>query len=317
MRDGRSGSLMQRIRLGKPFEERFGAPYRVCHRADLLSGLLSAAQTRPQIELNTGMRVSSAGTFGNQTELVFDDGTKIDGQAVIAADGINSALRPAVCGDVKTAARGHVIFRSLIPFNAVPPDIEADCVTLWLYPGGHVVHYPVSNWRNFNVVAAVDAPDAEDGLNQNVESRDVRAFFPDVVDQLTELLLAPLAWTKWQGADLPPLPYWFRDHLLLVGDAAHATLPYLAQGAAMALEDACELASCLKGNRNIAGAFANFENQRRPRAVRIQEESRKLGGIYHARGPVSLARNTYYETGGSRQGNAPPCLGLRMEAGRM
>ena len=299
VRDGISGGLLQRIRLGKPFEQRFGAPYRVCHRADLLQGLLASVLTKPEIELNTGHRVESANLAGSQATLHFAAAPPVPGRAIIAADGIGSALRQQVCGPVEPVFRGHAIFRALIPLKSVPPEIEADCVTLWLCPGGHVVHYPVSNWRNFNILAAADAEIVSSGWGEPKSDRDLLQYFPDIVEDLASLLQQPVSWLSWQAADLPELPAWSKDNLLLAGDAAHATLPYLAQGAVMALEDAVTLSGLLMAGFD-AGTFGRFEQQRKSRTAEVQERSRKLGKIYHAQGVIAAARNAALRLAGAR-----------------
>ena len=277
MRDGRSGAVLQRIRLGKGFEQRYGAPYRVCHRADLLSGLLAAARQNGLIELNTGAEVRRR----------FE---AVPGRAVVAADGIRSALRNMVAGSAEPVSRNVALYRSLLPFEKVPPEIEADCVTLWLCPGGHVVHYPVSNWRNFNIVAAVDGGPGEGSWQSPTVPGEVARRFPGVCEELSLLLNAPANWLRWQGADLPALPRWSSGSTVLLGDAAHATLPFLAQGAVMALEDAAVLAREIAA-RPDAEAFLAYERQRKPRTARIQLQSRRMGGIYHAAGAMALARN--------------------------
>ena len=298
VRDGVSGALLQRIRLGKSFEQQFGAPYRVCHRSDLLSGLLATALRHPAIELNTGRKVLGATTGHGKAMLEFATGAPATGQAIVAADGIRSILRRNVCGTVEPVFRGHAIYRALIPLKAVPPEIEADCVTLWLCPRGHVVHYPVSNWRNFNIVAAIDAGPGTPGWGEMAASREVLLGFPGATEDLAALLGTPASWLRWQGADLPELQRWSKDNLMLIGDAAHATLPYLAQGAVMALEDAATLARMAKGAAG-ASSFERFAGVRRQRTSRIQAESRKLGQIYHATGLTALARNAALKLGGS------------------
>ena len=291
VRDGRSGGLLQRMRLGKPFEERFGAPYRVCHRADLLDGLVQTARRTPAIELNTGRRAVSVTSEADGAELTLENGEARHGSAVIAADGIRSRLRELVCGPAEPVFRGHAIFRALITFASVPPAIEADCVTLWLYPGGHVVHYPVSNWRDFNIAAAIDSLPLAEGWSRPADGERLRDVFADADDTLSSLLAAPRSWFTWAGADLPDLQRWSNGNVLLAGDAAHATLPYLAQGAVMALEDACCLAGHIQRTTHLPEAFAAHEAERRPRVTRIQAESRKLGKLYHARGITALVRN--------------------------
>ena len=289
MRDGRSGALLQRIRLGKTFEERYGAPYRVCHRADLLAGLLQTARQSGLIELNTARHVTAAEDQGETIRLTFPDGDAA-GCGVIAADGIRSALRDQIAPAAPVNRRMR-LYRSLLPLAKVPPEIEADCVTLWLYPGGHVVHYPVSNWRNFNIVAAVDADGEDDGWQAPASTGEVARHFTGACEELSLLLAAPTAWRRWPGADLPALPTWSKGRMALLGDAAHATLPFLAQGAVMALEDAVVLSREVAKPQPLAGAFGAYERQRKPRTARIQEQSRRMGRIYHAAGAVAFARN--------------------------
>ena len=291
MRDGLSGALLQRIRLGKTFEERFGAPYRVCHRADLLAGLLTAARRNFGIELNTAKRATGVEDAGEAAHLAFADGSAAKGEAVIAADGIRSALRKTVAGEVAPTPRGVILYRGLMPLQRVPPEIEADCVTLWLCPGAHVVHYPVSNWRNFNVVVAVDGTLAEEGWRSPAHAGEVEHRLAGACEELTALLGAPASWMRWPGTDLAPLPQWTRGRVALLGDAAHATLPFLAQGAVMALEDAVVLSREIARTAQPAEAFRAYEGQRRQRTARIQEQSRAMSRIYHASGVVAAGRN--------------------------
>lgn len=304
VRDGLSGAILQRIRLGKTFEDRFGAPYRVCHRADLLAGLVASAKRSFAIELNTGKRATGIEDAGEAARLDFADGSSATGAAVVAADGIRSALRAAVAGDVTPTTRGVIVYRALIPLQRVPPEIEPDCVTLWLCPGAHVVHYPVSNWRNFNVVVAVDGQLPDKGWKTPAHSGEVPKRLPGTCEELALLLAAPASWMRWPGADLPPLPQWTRGRLALLGDAAHATLPFLAQGAVMALEDAVVLSRETARGQDLAAAFRAYERQRRARTAKIQQQSRSMSRIYHASGIVAAGRNLTLRLSG-------PSLALR------
>ncbi len=279
IRDGRSGALLQRILLGKDFEARFGAPYRVAHRADLMAGLVEQARASDMIELNTGAEGISA-LIAEPASLGFADGRQEQGAAVIAADGIHSRLRQEFWPASAARHYGHDIHRALIPFASVPADIASDCVTLWLCPGGHVVHYPVSNWRQFNIVAATDS-----GV-------DWRTIFGATAPELADLLAVPETWTDWVAADLAPLASWSKGNLVLMGDAAHAALPYLAQGTAMALEDACALATSIASEASTPEAFQRYQSLRIPRTTLIQDDARSLAKHYHARGLGALARNT-------------------------
>lgn len=291
VRDGPTGHLLRRIRLGKPFEERFGAPYRVSHRADLLSGLLATVRASRGIDVATRRRALSAESQGETVTLAFDDGSHESGALLIAADGIRSALRNSIAGPYHPVYRNNAIYRALIPFDRVPTAITADAVSLWLCPGGHVVHYAVSKWKKFNVVVSVDSMWRDSGWSLPAPAAEVTAAFTEVADPLFDLLSVPETWLKWAGADLPQLPAWKRGRMTLVGDAAHATLPYLAQGAAMALEDACELGRCIRNTEDLDEALLRFFGLRHARTSRIQAESRKLAEIYHYRGIRRLLRN--------------------------
>jgi len=178
-----------------------------------------------------------------------------------------------------------------MPLQRVPAEIEADCVTLWLCPGAHVVHYPVSNWRNFNVVVAVEGSLPDDGWKTPAHSGEVPKRLPGVCEELALLLAAPASWMRWPGADLPALPQWSKGRVALLGDAAHATLPFLAQGAVMALEDAVVLSREVAHTAELAAALRGYESLRRPRTARVQEQSRGMSRIYHAGGVVAAARN--------------------------
>ena len=298
MRDGRSGAVLQRIRLGKTFEDRFGAPYRVGHRADLLAGLLAVARSTPGIELNTGCTAAAVTQSHSGVSLSLAGGAVAEGEALVAADGIRSALRATVCVAVAPAARNAILYRGLIPLQKVPPDIEADCVTLWLCPGGHVVHYPVSNWRNFNIVAAVDGSLPDAGWQTPANSAEVLRRFSGICEELASLLGTPPSWARWPGADVPSLPRWSKGRVALLGDAAHATLPFLAQGAMMALEDAVVLVRETARAGDPAVAFRNYEHLRRPRTALVQERSRAMARIYHASGPLAAARNLTFSLAG-------------------
>ncbi|HUR43369.1 MAG TPA: FAD-dependent monooxygenase [Aestuariivirga sp.] len=292
VRDGRSGKILQRIPVGKSFEAQFGAPYRVAHRSDLLQALLRTAEASPHIALHTARTVEKAENTGCGTRLHFTDGAIAEGAAVIAADGISSSIRKTIVGDGKPIYGGHAIYRALLPFDKVPLSIAADCVTLWLYPGGHAVHYAVSNWRQFNIIVALESPRAEDGWGEPAGKAEVLNGLADAADPLAELLAGVPTWLKWAASDRLPVDQWSSGNIALIGDAAHASLPYIAQGAAMALEDACVLAKCLREEPGVKTTLAKYASQRQPRTARIQAEARRLGNLYHARGLNALARNT-------------------------
>ena len=278
VRDGMSGNFLQRIRLGTDFEKHFGAPYRVAHRADLQNALLQSARSKPGINLQNNAEVTNVSIA--ETILSLKSGISLKGEAIIAADGVQSAIRNLLTGQPGKNTVGHMLHRGLTPVASVPASVNIDVVTLWLFPGGHVVHYAVSNWRHVNIVAAVD--DSEISL---------WTAFQGACEPLADILDLKIKWTKWPALDFNPAPNWSRNRTVLIGDAAHASLPYLAQGAAMALEDACVLSTAIQNADELATAFQDFSGFRFNRTGAIQKRSRQLGKIYHTRGGLRHARN--------------------------
>ena len=278
VRDGISGNVLQRIPLGANFEKQFGAPYRVAHRADLQRGLLESVRSKTNIELQIRAEVVKISIA--ETALTLKSGINLVGEAIIAADGVHSLVRNLVTEQPGKNAVGHMLHRGLTPIALVPASVNIDVVTLWLYPGGHIVHYAVSNWQKFNIVAAVENAEAS-----------LASIFQHACQPFADILDLKIKWTKWPALAFDPVRNWNRNRTLLIGDAAHASLPYLAQGAAMALEDACVLSSKLQSAGDIPPAFLDFSELRFTRTSAIQKKSRQLGKIYHARGVLRQARN--------------------------
>lgn len=299
IRDGRSGRILQHIPLGTGFERRFGEPYRVIHRADLLAGLVERARAQPGITLLTGTPVKRFADRANHVE-VETDRMRLEGEALLGADGIRSALRDELVGDGPPIRHSENLFRALAPLG-VPVTERLAGITLWLCRGSHVVHYPVRGGKALNLVAAgpLGGGWPGEGWSAAAESREILAHFPDAHEDLHHALMLPTSWQKWAAASRAPAGTWSRGRVSLIGDAAHAALPYLAQGAAMALEDAVILSLSLQRNETITGAFSAYQTLRMPRTERIVRESRRLGNIYHARGAVRIARDVVLRMTGS------------------
>ena len=273
IRDGKSGKILRRVVLGKKFEQRFGAPYRVAHRADLQNGLLACIRAKSSIHLQTSAEVADVSVA--QTLLDLRGGETLHAPAIIASDGIHSIIRKKINPASSPNDTGHTLFRALVPTASIPAAIEANVVTLWLYPGAHVVHYAVSGSTQFNIVASVETR----GVNPLQAFRHACA-------PLVELIATQVGWSIWPAYDITPNANWSQNNTLLIGDAAHASLPYLAQGAAMALEDACVLSQLVEKDSNYAKAFQKFSALRFNRTRAIQNKSAQLGKIYHARNPL-------------------------------
>lgn len=284
VRDGRTGRTLNRILL-KSFAERFGAPYRVIHRADLLKGLLAAARKNPRLLLRTSSRVT-----GFEPGLLrFETGASAPFTALIGADGIRSTIRRALLNDGEPRHAGQMIARALVPVSQIAA--AGPQVTLWLCPGGHVVHYPVAAGRSMNLVAAFDSPAHGEGWGGELPREALMAAFPDICVDLHYALGVPQDWRQWAGATRPAARKWGEANVTLIGDAAHPMLPYLAQGAVMALEDAATLKAWLAREAEPARAFRHYEMARMPRTARVMAASNGLSRIYHARGLIRRARD--------------------------
>jgi salicylate hydroxylase len=258
---GLSGRLLQQVVLDKQFETTYGAPYRVAHRADLHRALLQVARSLSGISLETGSEVHAPEGY----------------ECLIAADGVRSKLRTAMFATSETAQMSYTIHRALIANNAASVIADFEAVHLWLFPSAHIVHYPVAS-GNLNAVVVMDGANAP--LN------------PSITSQVFRHLNAE--WTEWPALTAPPLSKWFNERGCLVGDAAHGTLPFLAQGAAMALEDAACLAKCFNMHDDNATRFAAFQAQREPRTSRLHKQTLSMGRLYHLSGIPSQVRDAAF-----------------------
>jgi salicylate hydroxylase len=278
--DGMSGELIRSFPF-ESFRARFGAPYRVIHRRDLLKSLLAEAVASPSIELLTGREVTALSWSGSNPILHLD-GDELPAEAVIGADGLDSVIRRNLIDDGAPERHPLLIYRALIP-RATVPHLSSD-VVLWLYPGGHVVHYPVSGGREMNIVAITEKAGPSDNPEQNCTAGEVQASFEPMSPDLRYVLGLASSWRKWIAADRPPAAFWGRGKATLIGDAAHPMLPTLAQGAVAALEDAVVLADCLPSRGDVAEAFRCYERRRRSRAGKLQKACRVQSTLYHLDG---------------------------------
>ncbi len=290
IRDGQTGRRLASMPLGDDFATRFGKPYRVALRADLLGALLEVARSMVNIEIHTGAVVTGV-TKRGQTALTFTRRDAVPADIAIGADGIRSALRHQLEPGRLISSAGHTIFRALIPLDQAPAAVDTENVILWLYPRGHVVQYVLPGAR-LNVVAAHQTAANLSGWNTVADGQEVTDCFSRACTELADLLAVVAEWRKWAGRDLQPSETGLSGNVTLIGDAAHATLPYLAQGAAMALEDAAILPRFVtRETADVAQALRAFEDHRRDRTNRIITQSRRSGETYHLGGLKAKARN--------------------------
>ena len=289
--DGSSGRTLAVLPLGRWIASRHGAPYWVVHRGDLHAVLAKAASAEPRITLRTSFALASLRQKGEGVEARSAAGDVATGGALVGADGLWSSVRRAVSPEHVPQFTGATAARTVIPVAAAGR-LALPAVGLWLSPGVNVVHYPVRGGSE--IAAVVIATEAWQGTDWDAEAdravliARLAGFHSSLADPLA---MAPV-WRKWALYRLAPLPRWSAGRVTLIGDAAHPMLPHLAQGGVLALEDALVLADALAADPgNEAQAFLAFEAQRRRRAARVQAISRFNGRIYHARPPLSWARD--------------------------
>ncbi|GEO16271.1 FAD-dependent monooxygenase [Microvirga aerophila] len=295
VRDLGSGRPIGAVALGAFMRERFGAPYWVVHRAELQTILLDAVRSTPSVRLVMGRTVETVEDRADRAELTFVTGngaresTAFD--AVIGADGIWSTVRQSLGDCRKPGYRGSIAWRATIDRNRAPAELAGDETGLWLGRRGHVVHYPISGGRLVNIVAITKSPSPVDGWAAPGEGRDLLAGYANAAAALRKLLAEPEQWLRWSLFD-HPVTSLAKGRVALLGDAAHPILPFLAQGAAMAIEDAAALASVLDADaQTVPSALSTYDSQRRDRVSKVQQAARQNGRVYHMGGLMGFARN--------------------------
>ncbi len=289
----------------------YGAPYWVIHRADLQRALAEAIAAEPRITLTLGAPVNDFTLNGGSVRATVhprslgETGEDHDGAILIGADGLWSRLR-ALLGDGATPRfAGRGAFRAVVPSAELPDRHREPIVDVWMGPGGHVVRYPVRAAAAVNIVAVCSGRWQSAAWSTGAGRDAVLERFPASVwtPAVRELLAVPERWQKWALYDRPPLASWGRGPVTLLGDAAHPMLPFLAQGAAMAIEDAAVLARELvcAPLRDRCAALRRYEAARRPRTARVQNAARRNDFHYHLRGPAASARDTVLRVLGGRR----------------
>lgn len=300
VRAARNGRDIARIPLGEAAAARAGAPYWVMHRADLQAVLLAVARDTPGIELRLGAPFAGTEAGPDGLQVVSGQGAaqrETAATALIGADGVWSAVRRRIFPDIEAAFSGRIAWRGTLAHGPGGSPLKRE-VQLWLGPNAHLVAYPISGARATNLVAITT------GSDTTARPDDLAAAFaaPLWSEEARALIAGVPQWTHWPLFTLPDGGAWAQDRIALLGDAAHAMLPFMAQGAGMAIEDAAVLANALATTPDDpAAAFARYAQARRERVARVQRTARRNGRIYHLRGLPALARDLAMQAlGGER-----------------
>jgi salicylate hydroxylase len=291
--DHRRGRLVARLPLGETIEARHGRPFWQLHRADLLAALAAAAAAAG-VEFRLGTAVAAVEAGGGAARLRLADGSIAEAALVVAADGVRSGLRAAL-DPAPARFAGHVAWRGLVPAERLPAALTRPVARVTMAPGRHLVSYPLRAGQLVNVVAIERrAAWAEEGWSTPGDPEALRRAFAGWGDPAGALLAELETCWLWGLFDHAPLARWSDGRrLVLVGDACHPMLPFLAQGATMALEDAWVLAAVLDREPDQGRALAAYTAARLPRATRVQRAAAGGGRLYHLgpglREPAHLA----------------------------
>lgn len=287
-----SGRRIGGVTLGAAARERYGAPYYVIHRADLQTVLLDAVRARPNIRLLVGRGVTGLSERADGIALACESDARVDtveADLVIGADGLRSRLR-AHLDPAPLRAGQMAAWRAVLPREGLPEGFEGDETGLWLGSGRHVVHYPIRGGRFLNVVAIVPEGQGDADWGRIGDPAVLRAHFRGCAAPLRSLLALPDTWLVWSLAERAVARPIARGRVALMGDAAHPVLPFLAQGAALAIEDAAVLARCL-GGHPVPQALEAYAAARAGRTARVQRAARRNGRTYHAGPLTAFARD--------------------------
>jgi salicylate hydroxylase len=267
----------------------FGSAGATVHRADLLDVL---ARSLPSGIVTLGARCIGVEPGGEVAVARFQDGTEIEADVIIGADGIHSAVRGSLFGLDAPRFTGKICYRSVVPVDAVPGGPPPNDNVQWLGPHGTIVLYPVRRDELINVVCHYDDADyRHESWVTECERSEVLERYRGWHESLLRIFSAGEVWYKWALYDRDPIQHWTRGRVTVLGDAAHPMLPYLGQGACQSIEDGCVLAAALAARADDPlAALALYERSRRPRASEVVLASRRRGVSNHLASPLAALR---------------------------
>ena len=315
VRSANTGKELGLLRLGAEMHARYGFPYATIHRADLHALLLAAVQAQSGAQLHVGSAVDRFLQHDGGVDLHLADGRVAHGDLLVGADGLWSQVRQQLLHDGMPHATGHLAYRALVPQSSLPERLRSQQVTAWLGPRLHVVQYPVRRGEWLNVVAIVHGQVASDAENWNhsANALELVRLLGATCSPLQDLVQAIAHWRLWALSIRAPMRgahEQAQGRVALLGDAAHPMLPYLAQGAGMAIEDAGELGQLLDdrasgqarafSREDLPAMLARYGARRWQRNARVQARAIRNGTIFHAIGPLCWGRDAAMKLLGER-----------------
>jgi salicylate hydroxylase len=307
----RSGGEVARLPLGEAAAFRAGAPYWVVHRADLQRALQAHVNDHPDIELRLGCQFEDVVAHAKGLTIVQRSGMTRQQDlalALVGADGIWSTVRHHLFPEVQPQFSGLIAWRGTLEATQLPREYTSRRVQLWMGPNAHLVAYPISGARQINVVAVVPGTWNRPGWSAPGEANEIRnAFASSRWPGPARMMIGAVDdWRKWALFTVPGGGEWSDGAIALLGDAVHAMLPFAAQGAGMAIEDAAVLAKCLSEGAGetaagIPAALKRYARLRRSRVRRVQRAARRAGRIYHLTGPMAYARDLVIKVMGAKR----------------
>jgi len=297
MHDAIDETLVGKIETGEAFRQRFGNPYAVIHRVDIHGSLLEGAVETGQVEFFTSTRIEKIeqDEDGGTVTAIDQNGKRWTGQALIGADGGKSVVRAQYVNDPPRVT-GHVVYRAVVEKEDFPDDLKWNAASLWAGPNCHLVHYPLRGGEQYNVVVTFHSRQQEQWGVTDGSKEEVESYFQGICPKARQLIELPKSWRRWATADREPIPQWSFGRVTILGDAAHPTTQYMAQGACMALEDAVTLGEALRvTGKDWVKALDLYQKNRIARTGRIVLSGREMGRLYHAKGVERQIRNSLWK----------------------
>jgi 2-polyprenyl-6-methoxyphenol hydroxylase-like FAD-dependent oxidoreductase len=294
--DAISSETLAHIDLGEHFERRFGNPYLVAHRADIHGALCRACEANELIDLRTDSTVTGFEICGSEVSVTLASGITVNASALVGADGVSSRVRSLIVRNDNPMLDAGVIYRALIPAAEMPLEEQKSFITLWAGPGWHVIYYPIRDRSAYNFAAVATDPGLIRRGNGEASVDEVLEAVRPGEGILRTLLAIPNSFRRYVIRYRDPIDNWTMGPVTLLGDAAHPMVHYLAQGAAMALEDAMCLGQVVaSGDGDFARAFQLYQTLRITRSARVQISALMLDHLLHSSGVERLVRNSILE----------------------